>query len=76
MIPAVKIASHFLTVKTFLMLEVMKINRLVSLRNQYLKLKAEARKTMATGDLKDYYQKLSKANKIKNEISETLSMKV
>jgi len=58
------------------MLEVMKINRLVSLRNQYLKLKAEARKTMATGDLKDYYQKLSKANKIKNEISETLSMKV
>ena len=58
------------------MLEVMKINRLISLREQYLKSKAEAKKSMDKGDLKTYFDKLSKTNELKKEFSETLSMKV
>ncbi len=58
------------------MLEVMRINRLISLRKQLLKSKSDAKKSLNKGDLNDYYEKLKKANKLKSEFSETLHMKV
>jgi hypothetical protein len=58
------------------MLEALKATRLLSLREQYLKAKAEAKKSMNKGDLKSYFEKLNKTNKLKQEFSETLNMKV
>jgi len=58
------------------MLELMKIHRLNSLRDQYKKVKAEAMKFMKTGDLKNYLKRLTKASKIQNEYLETLNMQV
>ncbi len=58
------------------MLQLMKIHRLSSLREQYNKVKSEAVNLMRKGDLKNYIVKLAKASKIRNEYIETLSMQV
>jgi len=58
------------------MLQLMKIHRLNSLREQYNKVKTEAVKFMRKGDLKNYISRLAKASKIRNEYIETLSMQV
>ena len=58
------------------MLQLMKVHRLISLRQQYVKLKSEALKLMNAGDLKGYLEKLAQASKMKAEFSETLSLKV
>lgn len=58
------------------MLQLMKIHRLNSLREQYKKVKAEAMKFMKSGDLKNYIKRLTKASKIQNEYIETLHMQV
>lgn len=58
------------------MLQLMKIHRLNSLRDQYKKVKAEAVKFMRKGDLKNYLSRLTRANKIEREYLETLSMQV
>ena len=58
------------------MLQLMKIHRLNSLREQYKNVKAEALRFMKSGDLKNYVQRLTKASKIQNEYIETLQMQV
>ena len=58
------------------MLQLMKIHRLNSLREQYNHLKSEAMKYMTRGDLKNYVKRLTKASKIQHEYIETLSMDV
>ncbi len=58
------------------MLQLMKIHRLNSLREQYKKVKSEAMKFMTKGDLKNYLKRLTKASKIQNEYIETLNMQV
>lgn len=58
------------------MLQLMKIHRLISLRNQYNKAKAEALRFMKTGDLKNYFAKLTEASRLKKEFSETVSMEI
>lgn len=56
------------------MLEYLKTQRLIDLKNQTEKLKAEATKAMEEGDLKTYFEKLKKASALKAEFSETLSI--
>ena len=58
------------------MLQLMKIHRLNSLREQYTKVKTEAMNFMQSGDLKNYLRRLTKATKIQNEYMETLKMQV
>ncbi len=58
------------------MLQLMKIHRLNSLRDQYKKVKEESLKFMQSGDLKNYLRNLTKATKIQNEYLETLHMQV
>ena len=58
------------------MLQLMKIHRLNSLRDQYKKVKSESLKFMQSGDLKNYLRNLTKATKIQNEYLETLHMQV
>ena len=58
------------------MLQLMKIHRLNSLREQYKKVKSESLKFMQSGDLKNYLRNLTKATKIQNEYLETLNMQV
>jgi hypothetical protein len=58
------------------MLQLMKIQRLISLRKQYNNLKYEAVKCMNSGNLKEYLEKLTQADKVRQEFSETLTMKV
>ena len=58
------------------MLQLMKIHRLNSLRDQYKKVKEESLNFMKTGDLKGYLKKLTQAAKIQNEYVETLHMQV
>jgi len=58
------------------MLQLMKIHRLNSLRDQYKKVKADSLKFMRTGDIKNYIKNLTKASKIQNEYLETLSLRV
>ena len=58
------------------MLQLMKIHRLNSLKEQYNKVKSEAVRFMQKGDLKNYLRRLTKANKIEHELHETLNMQV
>ena len=58
------------------MLQLMKINRLNSLRAQYNTVKCESLKFMKSGDLKNYLRKLTQATHIQNEYLETLNMEV
>jgi len=58
------------------MLEYMKTQRLIDLKNQCNTLKEEAVKSMEAGDLKAYFEKIKRADKLKSEFSETLSLKV
>jgi hypothetical protein len=58
------------------MLQQLRMQRLLDLRAQALKKKAEAKKSMEKGDLKTYYENLNAAKKLKEEFSETLSMEV
>lgn len=56
------------------MLKYMKAQRLLDLKNQTDKLKAEATQAMEAGDLKTYFDKLKKASELKAEISETIAI--
>ena len=58
------------------MLQLMKIHRLNSLKEQYNKVKSDAVKFMKNGDLKNYLKRLTKASKIEREYIETLNMQV
>ncbi len=58
------------------MLQLMKIHRLNSLKEQYDHMKSEALKFMTKGDLKNYVRQLTKASMLRNEYMETLSMAV
>ncbi len=58
------------------MLQLLKIHRLNSLKEQYKMVKADAKKFMRTGDLKNYLHKLSEATKIQREYQETLTLEV
>lgn len=67
---------HLSPQKNKTMLEYMKTQRLIDLKNQSTDLKAEATKAMEAGDLKGYFKKLELASKLQKEISETLAIKV
>lgn len=56
------------------MLQLMKAQRLIDLKNQTEKLKTEATQAMEAGDLKTYFEKLRKASELKKEISETIAI--
>lgn len=57
------------------MLQFLKVNRMMDLKNQSAKLKAEATKAMEAGDLKTYFDKIKKASELQREFSETLHIK-
>ena len=58
------------------MLELLKTQRLIDLKNQCNEVKEAAVKSMEQGDLKTYFDQITKADKLKREFSETLKLEV
>ena len=56
------------------MIELLKLNRLQLLKKQYRLIKTEAKRLMSNGDISNYLNKLTEANKVLVEYNYTLTI--